>query len=60
MAEDLAEKLAEKVDKAEKADKDVNTSKDGFGTEHYSLKASNIRLIQKFKNPFKILYLWCS
>lgn len=48
MAQDLAEKLATK------------TIDDGFGTEHFSLKASSMQLIKKFKNPFKFLYLWCS
>lgn len=48
MAQDLAEKLATK------------TKDDGFGTEHFSLKASSMQLIKKFKNPFKFLYLWCS
>jgi len=45
MAEDLAERLKHE---------------DGFGSEHYSLKASSLQLIKKFKNPFKILYLWCN
>lgn len=46
LAEDLAERL--------------KTAEDGFGSEHYSLKASSLQLIKKFKNPFKILYLWCN
>jgi SNF2 family DNA or RNA helicase len=48
MAEDMAEKLV-----TEKGD-------DGFGSDHFSLKASSEQLIKKHKNPFKILYLWCS
>ena len=46
MAEDLAERF--------------KTEDDGFGSDHYSLKASSLALIKKFKNPFKILYLWCN
>lgn len=38
----------------------TKTKEDGFGTDHFSLKASSMQLIKKFKNPFKILYLWCS
>lgn len=48
MAEDLAERMTQA------------TKDDGFGSEHYSLKASSLQLIKKFKNPFKILYLWCN
>jgi hypothetical protein len=48
MAEDLAERMTQ------------TTKDDGFGSEHYSLKASSLQLIKKFKNPFKILYLWCN
>jgi hypothetical protein len=48
MAQDLAERLT------------LQKKDDGFGTEHFSLKASSAQLIKKFRNPFKILYLWCS
>jgi hypothetical protein len=43
MAEDLAERMTQ------------TTKDDGFGSEHYSLKASSLQLIKKFKN-----YLWCN
>jgi hypothetical protein len=48
----MAEELAEKMQKENKDD--------GFGTDHFSLLTSSAQLVKKFKNPFKILYLWCS